>query len=106
MRVVAAKFPGPRAASAVLDRLQRHLHRDGDDIEIAPLGTPGKEATNDTVLAGHFTEDEAQKVMELVRAAGGEIVANVDERWTRPWVSNRGGASEQHGGGRRVDLNA
>lgn len=97
MRVVAARFPGPRAASAVLDRLQRQLRREPDEIAIAPLGTPGKAATDDTVLAGHFTEDEVKKVVEFVRAAGGEIVANVDERWIRPWGS--GTAPEPQGGG-------
>jgi len=99
MRVVAARFREPQAAWAVLDRLLRHLRRDPDDIEIAPLGTPGKVAASDTVLAGHFTDDEAIEVTELVRAAGGEIVADVDERWTRPWRSSRDATLKRQQGG-------
>ena len=38
------------------------------------------------VLAGQFSDEEAAAVAELVREGGGEIVANVDETWTRPRV--------------------
>jgi hypothetical protein len=84
MRVVAARFSGPRVASVVLDRLQRHVQCDPEDIEIAPLGTPGRGATDETLLAGYFREEEAQRAIEVLRRAGGEIVVDIDERWTRP----------------------
>ena len=35
------------------------------------------------VLAGRFADDSADTVVALVREAGGEIVANVDETWTQ-----------------------
>lgn len=54
------------------------------DADVAPLGTPGQPASNDALLAGRFPDDQASLVMDYVRRAGGEVVANVDERWTRP----------------------
>lgn len=53
------------------------------DADVAPLGTPGQPATNDALLAGRFPDEQAALVMDLVRRAGGEVVANIDERWTR-----------------------
>jgi hypothetical protein len=79
MRVVAAKFPESSQASAARDLLQREL--DGADLEVAPLGHPG-EAGTDAVLAGRFSEELVPAAVELVESAGGEIVADVDERYT------------------------
>ena len=64
--------------------LSRTLHVWPPDVEIAPLGVPGQQTTNDTLLAGRFPDEEAPRVAEIVRECGGEIVANVDESWTRP----------------------
>lgn len=64
--------------------LRRRLALDPPDVDIAPLGVPGKESTTDTLLAGRFADEQAPEVAELVRECGGEIVANVDESWTRP----------------------
>ncbi|CAN5170741.1 hypothetical protein BH24CHL7_BH24CHL7_07530 [soil metagenome] len=96
MRVVAVRFPGPRQASALLDRLQRELHVDPPDVAIAPLGILGRATGDDTVLAGRFPEAKAVVLADLVREAGGEIVADVDERWTRP-RSRRARALEREG---------
>lgn len=93
MRVLAARFPDRLHASAVLDVLRRQLNVDPPDVDIAPLGVPGQSTTTETVLAGKFADDTASKVAELVRRWGGEIVANVDERWTRPRYSASGGNS-------------
>lgn len=84
MRVLAARFSDRGIASAVKDVLQRRLHVAPPDVDIAPLGIPGQPSANDTLLAGRFSDDQAPEVAKLVREAGGEIVANVDERWTRP----------------------
>ena len=89
MRVLAARFSDRRIASAVREILQRRLHLEAPDVDIAPLGIPGQPATNDTLLAGRFSDAQAPEVAELVREAGGEIVANVDESWTRPRVVPR-----------------
>jgi len=89
MRVVAARFPGPREARAVLDLLHRRLHVDWPDIALAPLGTPGRPPDDEMVLAGRFTDDSADTVAELVRSGGGEIVADLDEAWTRPTAVTR-----------------
>ena len=84
LRVLAARFREPRRAAAVLDVLQDKLHVAPPDVAIAPLGTPGQPSANDAVLAGRFPDEQARVVVELVRGAGGEMVANVDERWTKP----------------------
>ena len=90
MRVLAARFPDRGRASAVRDLLCRQLHLAPPDVDIAPLGVPGRESAGDTVLAGKFADEQAPRVAQLVRESGGEIVANVDESWTRPRVAPRG----------------
>ena len=84
MRVLAARFSDRRIAAAVCEMLQRRLRLDPPDVDIAPLGVLGQPPTTDTLLAGRFADDQAAEVSALVRENGGEIVANVDETWTRP----------------------
>jgi hypothetical protein len=60
------------------------MHLDSPDVEIAPLGLLGQPAASQTLLAGRFDEDQCFEVADVVRRAGGEIVTNVDESWTRP----------------------
>lgn len=51
------------------------------------MGTPGEHAAGDeTLLAGHFSENQTGVVRSLVTESGGEVVADVDEQWTRPRV--------------------
>jgi hypothetical protein len=88
LRVVAARFNEPRRAAAVLDLLHERLHVALPDADVAPLGTPGQPPSNDAVLAGRFPDEQASLVMDLLRRAGGVVVANVDERWTRPSASD------------------
>jgi hypothetical protein len=84
LRVVAARFREPRLAAAVLNVLHDRLHVAPPDVAVARLGTPGQPASNDAVLAGRFPDEQASFVMDLVRRAGGVVVANIDERWTQP----------------------
>lgn len=84
MRVLAARFPDRRIAAAVRELLQLRLRIDPPDLDIAPLGVPGQPSTTETLLAGRFADDQTAEVSQLVRENGGEIVANVDEIWTRP----------------------
>lgn len=91
MRVLAARFPDRRIAAAVREMLQRRLRIDPPDVDIAPLAIPGQPSTTDTLLAGRFADDQAAEVSKLVRDAGGEIVANVDETWTLPRSQSRRG---------------
>ncbi len=93
MRVLAAKFPDPERAMAALDTLQREIDN-GLQADIAPLATPERTAT-DTLLAGHFPEEQRAEVRDIVEASGGEIVADVDERWTRPRI-RPGSSAEMH----------
>jgi hypothetical protein len=84
MRILAARFADRDRASAVLGRLQRTLEVGPPDVAIAPLGIPGRATRNETLLAGRFPEEQTAEVASLVQEAGGEIVVNVDERWTQP----------------------
>ena len=86
---MAARFADRRIASAVREVLQRRLHLDPPDVDIAPLGVPDQPQRNDTVLAVRFDDERVPEVADLVRRAGGEIVTNVDEAWTRPRASLR-----------------
>jgi hypothetical protein len=85
VRVLAARFPDRQRASAALAGLRHRLRLAEDDAAIAPMGTPGERAAGDeTVLAGHFSESQTRTVRSLVTQSGGEVVADVDEQWTRP----------------------
>jgi hypothetical protein len=56
-----------------------------DDAAIAPLGTPGAaDRGEETLLAGRFNENQVPLVHSTVTDAGGDVVADVDERWTLP----------------------
>jgi hypothetical protein len=55
------------------------------DAAVAPLGMPGKSDDGEAVLAGRFPDEQLSEVRQLLHEEGGEIVANVDESWTRPW---------------------
>lgn len=84
MRVLAARFPDPRRASAALDALRGRLALADDDAAIAPLGTPGAaDQGEQTLLAGRFRENQIDLVCSAVANAGGLVVADVDEQWTR-----------------------
>jgi hypothetical protein len=68
------------------------MHLAPPDVDIAPLASGDAPATDDTVLAARFPDQDAAKAAALLRQAGGVIVANVDERWTRPRSSGTGHA--------------
>lgn len=95
MRVLAAKFPDRERASDALGRLYRRLPLDPMDVDIAPLGIPGEETDSATILAGRFPEALAPEVSRVVRETGGQIVADVDERRTRPRTSSDGRGDRQ-----------
>ena len=84
MRVLAARFADRRIASAVRELLRSRMHIAPPDVDIAPLANVDEPSTDDTVLAGRFPDHAAAEAAELLLGAGGEIVANVDERWTLP----------------------
>jgi hypothetical protein len=79
VRVVAARFADRRAARRVLEHLRAKYALGPSDAEVAPLGAAEGQMT---VLAGRFREGRVTEVMELLRRAGGEIVADIDEGWT------------------------
>ena len=82
MRVLAARFPDRERASAALRTLHQELDN-GLQADIAPLAAERADE-NAMLLAGHFREEMTRDVVEIVEASGGEIVADVDERWTVP----------------------
>lgn len=85
MRVLAAKFADRRIASAMRDVLQRRMHLEQRDVEIAPLATGVDErAADDTLLAARCPDQVSAETAALLQDAGGEILVDVDERWTRP----------------------
>jgi hypothetical protein len=60
--------------------LKRELDR--PEVEVAPLAHPGEAVRGEAVLAGRFPDDRAKEAVRLVVRAGGEIVADIDERLT------------------------
>ena len=85
MRVLAARFTDRGRAVAVRDLLRRQLLLGAHDVDVAPLGIPGQEASDDFILlAGRFREEVVANVTSCVREHGGEVVTNVDESWTKP----------------------
>ena len=80
MRVVAARFSETERASAAKDLLVHEL--DVPDVAVAPLAHPGEPLGGDALLAGRFPDDLANAAVDIVERAGGEIVADIDERWT------------------------
>ncbi|HVM31049.1 MAG TPA: hypothetical protein VM305_09835 [Candidatus Limnocylindrales bacterium] len=96
VRILAARFPDREHAWQALESLHDRLDQ-SVEAEIAPLASGANAEAEDTLLAGHFPEEQAPRVQEIVRQAGGEIVADVDERWTRPRYQS-GNAAEEGGG--------
>lgn len=87
MRVLAARFPDRKRAASALRALRLHFRLADDDADIAPLGTPGKGNEGEqTLLAGRFEDAHTQIVRTIVADSGGQVVADVDEQWTRPRV--------------------
>ena len=80
MRVVAARFPERDKANAALAMLERVLHP--RDVAVAPLARPDALPGADSLLAGRFPDWQAPVAVELVERAGGEVVADIDEKWT------------------------
>lgn len=65
---------------AALDVVQNELHQ--SELEVAPLAHPGEPQGDDVLLAGCFEDAVAEDVARLVEDAGGEVVVDIDERWT------------------------
>jgi hypothetical protein len=82
MRVLAAAFESATAARSVLEELRRRYRLRPTDVSIAPLGT-GDGAVARTVLAGRFYDDAVSDIEATVERHGGQVVSDVDERWTR-----------------------
>lgn len=92
MRVLAARFEDRDAATRVLERLRAEYKLGPNDAAVAPLS----DAENDgTVLAGRFREHRLREITELIQRAGGRVVADVDEAWTR---TPRAAADRRPGG--------
>lgn len=101
MRILAARFPDWDHATQALESIQGRLDYNVQ-AELAPLAPAGESSADDTLLAGHFPDEHKPDVEEIVREAGGEIVADVDERLTRPRsgpASGSGGSGSNPSGG-------
>ena len=91
MRVLGARFRDHGRALAVRDLLTRQLRLGAQDIDVAPLGTPGSEPSDEFILlAGRFHDEVASEVADYCRQSGGEVVTNVDETWTKPRPAVKG----------------
>jgi hypothetical protein len=82
MRVLAAAFENPRAARNALDELRHRYGLLPSDASIAPLGNGDRSGAR-TVLAGRFYDDAVPEIRALVAEHGGQVLSEVDERWTR-----------------------
>ena len=92
MRVLAATFSDREQADGVLRELRSRYELGPEDAALAPLGTAG--ARNGlTVLAGRFYEERVREIRELIEQRGGQVVADVDKRWTDPWSRSNGAAA-------------
>ena len=91
MRVLAARFSDREGAEAALTGLRSRLSMPDEDAAIAPLGVPGRgDEADATLLAGRFHENELELVRLTLTRAGGSLVADIDERWTRPRIEPNG----------------
>ena len=88
MRVLAATFSDREAAREVLNELRRRYDLDPEDAAVAPLGMNGIGPSPKTLLAGRFWEDRVLEIREFIEQHGGEVVADVDKRWTDPWLAS------------------
>jgi hypothetical protein len=82
MRVLAAAFPNAPAARSALDELRGRFGPAGVDSSTAPLGN-GDPSGSRTVLAGRFPDEAVPEISAIVAHHGGQVVSDVDERWTR-----------------------
>ena len=82
MRVLAAAFADEVAATRALEELRSNFGIGTDDASIAPLGDAGHGAGM-TVLGGHFGDDEVPAIRGILEQHGGQVLSDVDERWTR-----------------------
>jgi hypothetical protein len=68
----------------VRDELRRRYGLRPGDVSMAPLGTASTASdANQTVVAGRFSDEAVPDIRAFVAARGGEVVSEVDERWTR-----------------------
>ena len=84
VRVLAARFATAEEADVAVTRLRRELDLGPDDVGLAPLGGADQPAGDAVVLAGRFREARVALVREVIAGAGGVMVADVDEGWTKP----------------------
>ncbi len=84
VRILAARFGDETAAQKVVALLRRRLDLGATDLSVAPLGGVDQPPGPASLLAGRFVDPRVSEVREIIRQAGGEIVADLDEGWTRP----------------------
>ena len=87
MRVLAVAFPARNAAIRALSALRDRYELGPADASVAPLGSDAENGAR-TVFAGRFHDEVVPDVRRFVAALGGEVVSDVDERWTRSPVSH------------------
>jgi hypothetical protein len=81
---MAARFTDWDAADRTLADLRGRFDLDPSDVSVAPLGGSDQPHGSVFLLAGRFRESNVPQVRRIVEGAGGDIVADVDEGWTRP----------------------
>lgn len=83
MRVLAARFRDRDAARGVLELLRDRLPLGVSDADIAPLAGAADPTRGEALLAGRFREARVPEVIRVIEDAGGEILADVPETWTK-----------------------
>ena len=106
MRVLAARFATAEEGDHAIAHLRRVLDLGPDDVGLAPLGGADQPEGGSVVLAGRFREARVGEVRDVIRHAGGVVIADVDEGWTKPRVRSTSRPSawgavgwERHHGG-------
>lgn len=83
VRIMAARFGNVASAEDARSRLRDRFDLGSSDVSVAPLGGTDHPA-GCVSLAGRFLDPRVDEVRGILEGAGGEIIADLDEGWTRP----------------------
>jgi hypothetical protein len=84
MRVLAASFEDEQAATDAKKRLDREFGPSAGSMHVAELGRASDPSGPGGILAGLFAYEVVAAVRTVVKAMGGTILVDAEERPARP----------------------